>query len=174
MFRWAEWTIIHLRPRYFLQRITPAPGNCGDVKSQKVCKCSVATERSVYLSPAKWKSLKLEFGWAVLEQGPRASLLQLMNAEGKPQMFANITTGGNGKQSQTHPGLLRLGQTLPVATKHFYIKSKDAVDSYFLILSQLLDQPECVFLKLLTQSFLIKVRLGALTSLVLTCQAMSP
>lgn len=131
VFWWAEWTIIHLRPRYFLQRITQAPGNCSNIKSQKVRKCSAATERSGYLSPAKWKSLKLEFGRAVLEWGPRATLLQLMNAEGKPQMFANITTGGNGKQSQTDTGLLRLGQILPVATKHFYIKCKEAVDSYF-------------------------------------------
>lgn len=82
-------------------------------------KCSAATERSAYLSPAKWKSLKLEFGRAVLEWGPRATLLQLMNAEGKPQMFANITTGGNGKQSQTDTGLLRLGQILPVGPNIF-------------------------------------------------------
>ncbi len=95
------------------RRITPAPGNCSNVKSQPGRKCNegtAGTERSGYLSPAKWKSLKLEFGRAVLERGPRATLPQLTNAEGKPRMFANITIGGKCKRSQTNTGFLRLEQ----------------------------------------------------------------
>lgn len=103
VFQWPTWTIRHFtpRPRNFLQRITPALGNCSNVKRQPGSKCnedSVATERSGYLSPAKWKSWKLEFGRAALEQGPRATLPRLMNAEGKPQMFANITIGGKREE----------------------------------------------------------------------------
>lgn len=109
VFRWA----IHFtpRPRNFLQRITPSPGNCGNVTSQPGRKCNegpAATERSGYLSPAKWKSLKLEFRRAVLERGPRATLPQLLNAEGKPQMFANITIGGKCKQCQMNTWFRRL------------------------------------------------------------------
>lgn len=67
-----------------------------------------ATQRSGYLSPAKWKSLKLGIRRAVLERGPRAALPQLQNAEGKHQTFANITIGGECKRNQSSCGFLRL------------------------------------------------------------------
>lgn len=77
-------------PQYFLQGITKTPYNGSMLRAKQE---ENVMEVLFYLSPAKWESLKLEFWWAFLEKGPRATLPQLTNAEGKHQTAANITIG---------------------------------------------------------------------------------
>lgn len=87
-----------------LQRIAPALGNCSNVKSQP--ERSVMKALLLLRGQATCPLLNGEVGsWSLDElcwNGAQGQLQpQLMNAEGKPQMFANITIGGKCRARPT-------------------------------------------------------------------------